>query len=821
MQLSAVYNIDGEIIVASSVPYSAVADMEPGELKVVTVTPINDIGVSGDTETTYIYKDRAPIVSINANDVIDSTTPLTIYGTIRDLDIGINVSGFDINDSIAKLNLYTQSDVLISALPYSSFVTNESYSWSFTWTTPIPGTTKIYVLAEDSYGCSATATCVLDKIIGEKPTIVLNTPTTSSKSVGDVLSISATGSISTGSIKTIKYYINDVVVGSSLNSIEYRIDFPGIYEVKAKAISNYDVESDFSNVAIISVASAPAIKISSPTSPSYSMIGSTTIIDVNVFGDFDNVLIYDNGNYQATLDAPYYYNWVNDGTNQINIIYSSGTDVNGFSAVSNAISFYTTSAVKTSASSNKNILGIGETVSLQLSALTKNKDFSNSNALLTSADLWKNGTTIIKSFELTGTTYTSAFDVDAYLFGTDIQYVYFKVYDSTGSYGTTSAIPLSVSAANTVQSLYPPKISLISQSPEGRFFDYGDVIELKFKITNEVNTIIPDSIGFDINSPIYTSTLTENVYGKDYTYTVMISAGGDVGISAMNNVALTATLYEYGFLFGCIDQRKINLVDFIPTWLREYSDSSTKASSEPEMVQFVEFFENYLNTLYNSADDSCSLSILSKINSLTKLHDPDTIDMDYIQYFANLMGYNLSFSRDTINTTTESENDDELNRYIRFTVRNLPNWYRIKSTRNAVKVLLLSFGIVGDLIEYHTSDYEDEWIPNTLTDNKFLTSEISSRRDLYPTPHMAIGIDMVNSQKGWVKNITEIIDSLDAIRPVNVVFDNIVGYINSTAATVNVDMAAKVTYTINADYSENTTIAMSENKPYNFIYIDW
>jgi len=87
--------------------------------------------------------------------------------------------------------------------------------------------------------------------------------------------------------------------------------------------------------------------------------------------------------------------------------------------------------------------------------------------------------------------------------------------------------------------------------------------------------------------------------------------------------------------------------------------------------------------IYTAASGSnVSMSILEKVNRLTELHDPDLIDLEYIQYFANNLGYNVNVNRSQFgNGGTDANSEEELNRYLRFMVRNLPSWYKIKTTR--------------------------------------------------------------------------------------------------------------------------------------------
>jgi hypothetical protein len=102
------------------------------------------------------------------------------------------------------------------------------------------------------------------------------------------------------------------------------------------------------------------------------------------------------------------------------------------------------------------------------------------------------------------------------------------------------------------------------------------------------------------------------------------------------------------------------------------------------------------------------ISILEKIFRLTELFDPDLIPIELMQFYAENLGYTVGLSRDNVGFGV-SASDSVINqkKYLRFMIRNLPTWYKIKTTRNSVKMMLYSFGLIGDFIYYFTKDYLD------------------------------------------------------------------------------------------------------------------
>jgi hypothetical protein len=252
--------------------------------------------------------------------------------------------------------------------------------------------------------------------------------------------------------------------------------------------------------------------------------------------------------------------------------------------------------------------------------------------------------------------------------------------------------------------------------------------------------------------------------------------------------------------------KSINLTNFLSDYLQE-----------TDVYYLVQFFENFLNTMYSglcgfqtiqtqinasaselafttptqnmSADPR--ISILEKIKRLTDLHDPDLIDIEYIQFFAKYLGYNVEISRGeiggfgTFETSASVCSASENDAYLRFMVSNLPNWYKIKTTRNMIKVMLYSFGLIGDIVQYYTKPvaqggYDRNFVNFKPDDNDDLAT-ISD--DWFPTPHYAVKIDIDKSiqDNPDVYNILnilmttgdKIIRAIESVRPINDVFHNL------------------------------------------------
>ena len=336
-------------------------------------------------------------------------------------------------------------------------------------------------------------------------------------------------------------------------------------------------------------------------------------------------------------------------------------------------------------------------------------------------------------------------------------------------------------------------------------------ISAVFAISDYTNGIVSASIGLTTASTgtIVTSGIQSLAGVSKYSVPVTVSANGVVQISAMNYVGQTTIFTEQNFVIACDTNRSINLTNYLPQYLRDNYDGSPS-----EFYQFTQFFESYLNTIYQDVDNPCNLSVLEKTKRLQDLHDIDKIETGYIPYYAQMLGYNVGINKGELGLFSTNSNkiyndslSDYQNKCLRFVVGNLPNWYSIKTTRNAVRIMLLSFGIIGDVIDYYTKDYDRFWMPNKTTTGQYVADNIPP--DWYPTPHISVGIDLTNSENSVVysNQTTSILNAMEDIRPANVVIEGLQGYISQiNLPSFTVAMNFKSTANINVPRSAQINI---------------
>ncbi len=191
----------------------------------------------------------------------------------------------------------------------------------------------------------------------------------------------------------------------------------------------------------------------------------------------------------------------------------------------------------------------------------------------------------------------------------------------------------------------------------------------------------------------------------------------------------------------------------------------------------IEMTKYTFGTSGDDRTDTGTISVLEMINRLRDLHDADLTPVEFLQRYANNLGYNVDVNRGEFGNLQENTLDEE--RYLRFMLRNLPNWYKIKTTRKSVKTLLFSFGLVGDTLYWYTKNYDEndqnDWILSEyiVKDGKIQEDPTKIPDDHYPTAHFMVWYDLLKSRAGTgfdTEKIGQISKAINSIRPANGVF---------------------------------------------------
>jgi hypothetical protein len=237
--------------------------------------------------------------------------------------------------------------------------------------------------------------------------------------------------------------------------------------------------------------------------------------------------------------------------------------------------------------------------------------------------------------------------------------------------------------------------------------------------------------------------------------------------------------FPYTISASDINQRNINLTKWLPIFLQE-----------TELETLVKFFENYLNTMYKQRinniqnitdfedENDLSISILKRIEKIKDFHNIDKIDSEYLQLVANYLGYNVDINLGQLGILTEDNVNDpiiqeDVRKYLRFIVSALPEWYKIKTNEECIKILLFSFGLVGKTITKWTKDYSEFITYKEGYDDQDII------KGAYQTSHFTVLLDIDQSVENLSTDTGSNIavkNAIDSVRPINTVFDGLTGW---------------------------------------------
>ena len=225
---------------------------------------------------------------------------------------------------------------------------------------------------------------------------------------------------------------------------------------------------------------------------------------------------------------------------------------------------------------------------------------------------------------------------------------------------------------------------------------------------------------------------------------------------------------------------------------------STDANNEAKKVSFI-LPDNYYSL-------NPKISILEKIKRLTELQDPDLIPIktnyDFISLLGRNLGYQVDVNRENMQYTGNIDNSAyiedntysavDVGKYLRFMIANLPNWYKIKTTENAIRVLLYSFGLIGNINNYYTQDYNKYW----LLDEGSVHGLDEIPDDYYPSPHYAVLVEIEDNLGSEVsfdeERRNKVVNAINSVRPVNTVFEKLGGHFEINLPSVDININIKI-----------------------------
>ena len=178
--------------------------------------------------------------------------------------------------------------------------------------------------------------------------------------------------------------------------------------------------------------------------------------------------------------------------------------------------------------------------------------------------------------------------------------------------------------------------------------------------------------------------------------------------------------------------------------------------------------------------------LIEKIERLAYLRDANVIDFELIGYLARFMGYDITAMADDIKSSNLYRTIKQQEAAVREAVMNLPQYYSLGGTYSGLKMLMATFGIIGDVLTLYTNTmnpYEEminlEEVKSRLIED---SSQGNIRGSWVSTPYIDIALtDDSRFPQFSIQpdDISRIKEQIRVWKPINVVFrDILVRYVS-------------------------------------------
>jgi uncharacterized repeat protein (TIGR01451 family) len=253
----------------------------------------------------------------NAAPFINITSPVNGTKVVGPANIVIDAEATDSDGSIAAVEFYEHGELLGTG----TLVSGNQYT--FTWNNPDFGPHSIIALAEDNNGKVRFSTPI-NVLVNGSATVAITSPVNgvAVNRPGDVL-ITATASVSTGTIDHVHFYANGALIGDgTLSAGQYSFTWSappaGTHLIQAVVVDDAEVETMSATVNVI-VNDAPVVALTSPATGTLVASGVSSLTLTANASDFDGTVrrvdFYANGTLiGANADA---------GVNQFSFVWTN------------------------------------------------------------------------------------------------------------------------------------------------------------------------------------------------------------------------------------------------------------------------------------------------------------------------------------------------------------------------------------------------------------------------------------------------------------------------------------------------------------------
>jgi RHS repeat-associated protein len=556
----------------------------------ITATATDNIGAitTSSAVTVTVAANVAPTVSISSP---TAGTTFTAPAAIT-----INANAADVNNgTITKIDFYRGTTLL---------GTDTTAPYSYAWTNAAAGSYSITAKATDNSGAVTTSAAVAITVAANvAPTVSITSPAAgTSFTAPAAITINANAAdINSGTITKVDFYNGTTLLGSDTTS-PYSFSWAnvaaGSYSITAKATDNSGAVTTSSAIAVTVIAAntPPTVSISSPvTGASFVAPAAVTInaIAADNNGAVTKVDFY-NGTTLLGSDttSPYSFAWANVAAGSYSIT-AKATDNVGAVTTSTAVAI-TVSAPNASPTVNISSPA-ASSVFTAPAAITINATAADSDGTVSKVDFY-NGTTLL------GSDATSPYSFAWTNVAAGSYSITAKATDNSGAVTTSSAIAVTVAAANT-----PPTVSITSPAT-GTSFNAPAVITINATAADSNGTV--SKVDF-YNGATLLGTYTSAPYSFAWTnvaagsYSITAKATDNAGaVTTSSAIAVTVNAVNPGLT--------VNLT----------SPASGSSYTAPATITLNAAANNLNGTIskidfYNGASSLCSVVLSTPSSNAT------------------------------------------------------------------------------------------------------------------------------------------------------------------------------------------------------------
>lgn len=295
--------IVNSLTVGTDTTYPYTSSWTPTSLGTYTITAKatddkgNQVTSSGVSVTVSDPSPSAPTVAI--------TSPATGSSMVVNSTRTIVASATD-DVAVASVQFFVNGQPLGAADTVFPFQTD--------WTPTSPGQYTLTARAIDNVGNAATSAQVVATVTGNAaPTVAITSPVAGASIIANnTTSIIATAADSDGTAASVEFFVNGVSLAAPITAFPFRTEWtpktPGTYVLTARAVDNAGSVTISAAVSVtVAGSAAPTVAISSPTTGSTLLVGSSTTVTATASdsdGTIASVDFFANGTLLASLTSP-------------------------------------------------------------------------------------------------------------------------------------------------------------------------------------------------------------------------------------------------------------------------------------------------------------------------------------------------------------------------------------------------------------------------------------------------------------------------------------------------------------------------------------